>query len=376
MGGPRARVARGQRGSRCGSTHRSAHWGRCSSWEPSSRSRPPRRARGTTAAGRTRGGQAREREGDKGEESLAAFLKEHPRNRHAVAAAIAREKVGDGGEASREIRNGPAQEEVTKRAYPRRYVSVRRARVARRAFAAKPRRLTRADFRRGTVPRGTQNPRDFGGASSVRTSWRELGPITPNVPTEATTTSDLAPTTNSGRVTAMAIDPNCGQAGKGCRLWVAAAGGGVFRTDDALADPARWVSSSSGLTSNSIGSLTIDPNDASGNTIYAGTGEPNGSGDSEAGVGLFKSTDGGSSWTLVPGARAVADDRSIGSIVVRPGDPEHDLDGHRARPPRPGLGERRRPAHPARGAPRSGSMSRTNGGAELRPRLQPGSQPE
>lgn len=197
------------------------------------------------------GARESEREGEAGksEESLAAFLKDHPRNRHAVAAAYAREKIGDAGEASREIRNGPSQEEVTKRAYPRRYVSVRRARVARRAFAAKPRRLTRADFRRGTVPRGTQNPRDFGGASSVRTSWRELGPITPNVATQATTTSDLAPTTQSGRVTAMAIDPSCGQAGQGCRLWVAAAGGGIFRTDDALATPVRWASSSRGLTS-------------------------------------------------------------------------------------------------------------------------------
>ena len=44
---------------------------------------------------------------------------------------------------------------------------------------------------------------------------------------------------------------------------------------------------------NAIGTLTIDPGDASGDTIYAGTGEPNASADSEAGVGIYKSTDGG-----------------------------------------------------------------------------------
>ena len=39
-----------------------------------------------------------------------------------------------------------------------------------------------------------------------------------------------------------------------------------------------------------------------GKTLYAGTGEPNASGDSEAGVGIYKTTDGGQTWTLVPGS--------------------------------------------------------------------------
>ena len=65
---------------------------------------------------------------------------------------------------------------------------------------------------------------------------------------------------------------------------------------------------SDGMDSNAIGSLTVDPNDASGNTIYAGTGEPNGSGDSEAGVGLYKSTNGG---TAGSSSQAAARSRSI-----------------------------------------------------------------
>ena len=55
--------------------------------------------------------------------------------------------------------------------------------------------------------------------------------------------------------------------------------------------------------------------------LYAGSGEPNGSSDSEAGLGLFKSTDFGDSWTLVPGSAAVATNRSIGAIAVDPIDP-------------------------------------------------------
>ncbi|MDX6557400.1 MAG: hypothetical protein QOF72_449, partial [Blastocatellia bacterium] len=46
----------------------------------------------------------------------------------------------------------------------------------------------------------------------------------------------------------------------------------------------------------------LDPSDPTGNTLFAGTGEPNASGDSEAGVGIYKTTDGGDSWTLVPGS--------------------------------------------------------------------------
>ena len=75
------------------------------------------------------------------------------------------------------------------------------------------------------------------------------------------------------------------------------------------------------LPTNAFGSLIVDANDASGNTLYAGSGEPNGSGDSEAGLGLFKSTDGGQSWSLVAGSQAVAINRSIGAIAVKPGAP-------------------------------------------------------
>src|SRR5439155_3789631 len=56
--------------------------------------------------------------------------------------------------------------------------------------------------------------------------------------------------------------------------------------------------------------------DKATNTLYAGSGEPNGSSDSEAGLGLFKSTDGGASWTQVPGSAAVATNRAIGGIGI------------------------------------------------------------
>src|SRR4030095_13157495 len=64
----------------------------------------------------------------------------------------------------------------------------------------------------------------------------------------------------------------------------------------------------------------IDSNDASGNTVYVGTGEANicGSG-CVAGTGLYKSTHGGKSWNNL--RKPECQDSDICAIVIRPGDP-------------------------------------------------------
>src|SRR5215211_4967780 len=75
-----------------------------------------------------------------------------------------------------------------------------------------------------------------------------------------------------GRTTDLAIDPHCGQLGNRCRMWITPAGGGVWRTDDALAPHPHWEYLSRSFGINSIGSITIDPNDSSTNTLWVGTG--------------------------------------------------------------------------------------------------------
>ena len=116
----------------------------------------------------------------------------------------------------------------------------------------------------------------------------------------------------SGRVTAMAISPTCTQSK--CTLYIAAAGGGVWRTDKALTG-SNWEFVSGSFGTNAIGSLLMSPSDPSGNTLYAGTGEPNASGDSEAGVGIYKTTDGGQTWTRVPGSD-IFFQRAIGQMAL------------------------------------------------------------
>ena len=140
-------------------------------------------------------------------------------------------------------------------------------------------------------------------------SWKLAGPQTSVVPTLLNRTNSQA--TVSGRVTAMAIDSTC--TASQCRLWVGAAGGGVWRTDNGLAASPSWTYLSSGFTTNAIGALTYD---AASHTLYAGTGEPNASADSEEGVGIYKSTDGGDTWSLIPGSPAMSAGNSVASIVV------------------------------------------------------------
>ena len=229
------------------------------------------------------------------------------------------------GEADRGGADNPASEQVDNRAYPRSYVDDKIAQKGRKSFDAKPKKLGRTAFISAADYQAYQAT-----LTAAPGAWSALGPVNTDIPPEASQFYDYVTktgpsTSESGRVTALAIDPNCGKAsaptGAPCRLWVAAAGGGIWRTNNAMAATPAWIAPPDSLPTNSFGSLIVDPNDASGNTLYAGSGEPNGSGDSEAGLGLFKSTNGGSSWSLVAGSEAVAINRSIGAIAVRAGSP-------------------------------------------------------
>ncbi len=159
-------------------------------------------------------------------------------------------------------------------------------------------------------------------------AWNLVGPSNAIFPDILTFSGQQY--TTSGRITALAIAPNC--SGNGCRLWVAAAGGGVWRTDNALGG-GSWTFLSGSFGTNAIGTLTYD---AANNALYAGTGEPNASGDSEAGLGIWKSTNGGDTWTQLsstvsglttPGNGTYTGNafagRSISSIVVDPTNANH-----------------------------------------------------
>jgi hypothetical protein len=122
-----------------------------------------------------------------------------------------------------------------------------------------------------------------------------------------------------GRTTSLAISDTC-VPGR-CVIYITPAGGGIWRTRNALTGQPSWEYLGGPLGINAAGSVTIDQNDPSGDTVYVGTGEANvcGSG-CVAGVGLYKSTDGGRTWSG-PLGQAELGGKGIGAIVVKPGVP-------------------------------------------------------
>src|SRR5947207_7365600 len=163
--------------------------------------------------------------------------------------------------------------------------------------------------------------------------WQSYGPIQTSVQPGVLSFSGATNATAS-RDTALVIAPTCVPGN--CRLWVGSAGGGVWRTDDALAADPSWTWLTGVLDLNSVGALVADPNDSSGNTLYVGTGEGNRcSSGCEAGVGIYKTTNGGNSWTKLPDACvnnptyscANSGDaflgRGINQIVVDPTNSQH-----------------------------------------------------
>jgi hypothetical protein len=155
--------------------------------------------------------------------------------------------------------------------------------------------------------------RGVGKGKSSTSSWYSLGPTDAIYP--AFLNRHGSQYTTSGRITALAISPSCTP--RQCTVWVAAAGGGVWKTDKGLSGNGGWVNVSDGaFASGAIGSLTYD---AAHNTLYAGTGEDAAAGDAEAGIGIYKSIDGGSIWSAL-GGNANFVNRSVRQIAVDPND--------------------------------------------------------
>jgi photosystem II stability/assembly factor-like uncharacterized protein len=114
----------------------------------------------------------------------------------------------------------------------------------------------------------------------------------------------------SGRISAIAADPNDANV-----IYLAAAGGGVWKTTDA---GAAWTPLTDDQPTLFMGALALAPSDP--NVIYAGTGEATNSALSFYGRGVLKSTDAGATWTLL--GSDVFDRRTISQIVVSPVDPD------------------------------------------------------
>lgn len=110
----------------------------------------------------------------------------------------------------------------------------------------------------------------------------------------------------SGRTTALTVDPRNSSV-----IYLGAAQGGVWKSTN---DGASWVPLTDDQPSLAVGAITLDPQNP--DIVYVGTGEPHASGDSYYGAGVLKSTDGGMTWQQLG-----ADEFSglgISAIIVDP----------------------------------------------------------
>ncbi len=117
-------------------------------------------------------------------------------------------------------------------------------------------------------------------------NWRLIGPF------------------RGGRVVAVAGFP-----GNSTTFYFGSVGGGVWRTTDA---GVVWEPIFDGQSVASIGAIAVAPSDPK--VIYAGTGEADIRSNLSSGDGVYKSTDGGRSWTNI----GLRDSRQISSILVDP----------------------------------------------------------
>jgi len=143
-------------------------------------------------------------------------------------------------------------------------------------------------------------------------TWSYIGPqpMLHNFPNFGGVFTGPPMTTSEGRVAAVAADPNDKN-----RIYVGAAGGGVWRSTDG---GATFIPIFDIQPSLAIGAIVVDKNGA----VYVGTGEGAQSFDAYYGRGLFRSTDRGDTWaTLGPAGQFSLN--SIARIAIDSNTPPH-----------------------------------------------------
>jgi photosystem II stability/assembly factor-like uncharacterized protein len=166
----------------------------------------------------------------------------------------------------------------------------RRAPAAAKLFAANIAKagaaLSARTRKKRTAPRAMKAAAGPGAPSST---WQFIGPsLIPNGQTYGTNLINVI-----GRVSSIAIDPNDTK-----HLLVGAAGGGIWESSDA---GANWAPRTDQMPSLAIGAIAFDP--ANSKNVYAGSGEGNSY--YNLGAGVYKSSDGGTNWSVIASASLV-----------------------------------------------------------------------
>jgi photosystem II stability/assembly factor-like uncharacterized protein len=180
----------------------------------------------------------------------------------------------------------------------------------RASTTAKPGQKKEADEE---VPAG-RRPKRAGAAAAPSESTAATKP-SEKKPADPLTSADtykglrlrsIGPAFVSGRVNSLAVNPF-----NRAQYYVGVASGGVWKTDNA---GLTWNPVFQNEGSFSIGDVKLDPHDPA--VIWVGTGENNSQRSVDYGDGVYKSEDGGKSWTNV----GVKHSEHIGRIAISPKD--------------------------------------------------------
>ncbi|MCB1060012.1 MAG: T9SS type A sorting domain-containing protein [Calditrichaeota bacterium] len=120
--------------------------------------------------------------------------------------------------------------------------------------------------------------------------------------------SNIGPTNYSGRVLSIAWNPSNTNI-----IYVGSASGGLWKTTNG---GSSWAPLTDDLPSLAIGAVALDPTNP--NIVYIGTGEGSFNVDAVYGAGVFKSTDGGTTWSATGLSWTLSQNRAINKIVIDP----------------------------------------------------------
>ncbi|MFI5232011.1 MAG: WD40/YVTN/BNR-like repeat-containing protein, partial [Gemmatimonadales bacterium] len=125
----------------------------------------------------------------------------------------------------------------------------------------------------------------------------------------------IGPASMGGRIVDIAVaeNPPVVRGGRlGTVLYVAAATGGIYKSTNA---GINWTPVFDSVRTGSIGAVAVAPSNSE--IVWVGTGESNNMRSSSWGTGVYKSDDGGKTWS----GPMLAKSQHIGKIVVDPRDP-------------------------------------------------------
>jgi photosystem II stability/assembly factor-like uncharacterized protein len=120
----------------------------------------------------------------------------------------------------------------------------------------------------------------------------------------------VGPTNVGGRCIDIAV---VAPKGKNYTIYIASASGGLWKTDN---EGTTWEPVFDQAPSTTIGDVTVAPSDP--NIVWVGTGEANIFRSSQAGCGVYKSTDAGKTWQHM----GLTDTYTVPRIVIHPKNPD------------------------------------------------------